>query len=103
MRIRIEGMVLSSLRGLNNLTDLKALMAEPPLLPFKKSGRTSLIKEAITTKKSSQFHWSLKYENSPEKPIAMTLKTNSVYTNKLKKGSEVEITLLMRVVSSTSV
>lgn len=60
MSILMAGMVLRSFRGLKSLTDLRAFMLEFPLYPLTISGRRSLAIDASTTKKSSQFHWSVR-------------------------------------------
>lgn len=103
MRILIAGIVLRSFSGLRNLTDLRALREDAPVLPSIKMAKRSLKREARTTKKSSQFQLSLKYECWPVSPMAMTLKRNSKYMKKLKKGSETLMTLLIKVLFSLSV
>ena len=81
MIIRIFGREESDLRGLNSLKVLTAVT-------FAKDGWIESI-EAITTKKSNQFHASLKYVCFPNtNPNATTLIKNSTRNTTVKKCSE---------------
>ena len=75
-----DGILLKSLRGLRSLIDLNA----DKLLPLDPPGLSTYDKELAnderTTKQSRQFQASFKYAFLPcTNPIAVTLRTNSVY------------------------
>ena len=74
----IEGIAVNSLRGLSSLNALSAespFPAPPPILSIE---MISVAAELPTTKKSSQFHPSERYELEPKaNPIAEIFSRNS--------------------------